>query len=171
MVERIDNESTTTDGELHTASIGRNRWALHETSGQEDDGVDQTNDPFISPFAGETEFFVEGEIGAVCTSLIPTLGGSSYGTETDGIPQHTRAMPLVVLFVPESSALFVGELLDELESIVVTGNEGSASEEVSVLGHAMSLGKGTAIGEGISWSTALSHISTTRKRGRERERE
>lgn len=127
----------------------------HEASSQKDDGINDSDDPFVSAgddftlVVGEAESLGEGQVGAVGTGLIPALGGGTDGTEGDGVPKHERAMPFVIFLVGQGGALVSGQLVDRVEILGVTGDEGSATEEGGVLGHAIQLGKGLSIEDGL----------------------
>ena len=161
MVERIDDESAAVEGARQLGRIeGSEVVYLHEAGGQKDDGVDGSDDPFVSARGDCTLSIVqcrvpeakglgEGQIGAVGTGLIPTLGGGTDGTEGDGVPQHDRAIPFMVLLVGQGGALVAGQLVDQVEPLGVTGDEGGATEEIGVLGHAIQLGEGLSIEDGL----------------------
>ena len=121
----------------------------HETGCQEDDGIDESNNPFVSPSPNKTEFLREGQVGSVGSSLIPPLRGGSDGTQSDRIPKHERAVPFVVSLVDERGAFLFIQLVDHLESFLVPRDESSPTEQHGVLGHTMRLGKSPGIGDGL----------------------
>lgn len=137
VVEWIDNEGT------------------YETGSQEDDGIDDSHDPFISPFTINAKILREGQVGAVGSRLIPSLRGGSDGTQRDRVPEHERAVPLMVPLVCKRVALLVIDLAEHLESLGVPRDEGGAAEQTGVLGHAMRLGESLGIGHGLLRGAAL----------------
>lgn len=145
---------------FHDARKGTTRQTVceynsHETGRQENDGVDNTDDPFIFAFAVDPESFREGQVGTVGTGLIPTLGGGSDGAQADRVPEHLGAMPLVILFVLEGVALVVLEFVDAGEVVRVAGDEGGATKEVCMLGHAVGLGERHGIEDRLFRRSAL----------------
>lgn len=124
---------------------------VHETSSQENNGVDKTNNPLIANtfILVKTELFRKREIGTVGTSLIPSLCRGSNGAQRDGVPEHLGAVPLVISLVLEGLALALGELFDHVESFRVTSDEGCAAEELGVLGHAVAFCEEACIEDGF----------------------
>jgi hypothetical protein len=82
----------------------------HETSSQEDDGVDQSNNPLILALTSNAKLLRERQVGAVGTRLIPSLSGGTDGAQGDGVPEHDRAMPLVIPLIDEGIALLLAQL-------------------------------------------------------------
>lgn len=122
----------------------QNGWELansHETGRQDDDGVDDSHDPFVAPFPSQAELLREGQVGPVGSRLIPSLRGGSAGAHGDGIPKHGRAVPLVVPLVDERPSLIYIKLGYHLGSAGVSCHESSSPEPSGVLGHPMRLGK------------------------------
>lgn len=120
---------------------------VHEAGREEDDGVDQPNDPFVSALAGNAKFLGKGQVGAIGTGLIPSLGRRPDGTEADRVPQHKGPMPLVVSLVLQGAALFLVEFRNHLEPLRIAGHQGGAAKERGVLRHAVCLGKGPGIAD------------------------
>ena len=58
----------------------------HETGSQENDGIDDANNPLVAALASNSELLVELEVGAIGTSLIPSLSGGADGTQPDRVP-------------------------------------------------------------------------------------
>lgn len=135
---------------------------LHETSSQEDDSVDNTDNPLIFSLSSDTKLLREGQVGAVGTSLVPTLGGSSDGAKGDGVPEHLGAVPLVLPLVDKGGALVLVQFGEGLESFGVAGDQSSSSEERGVLRHAVRLGEGPGINDGLVGADAL----YSRKKGK-----
>ena len=122
------------------------RIGLHESSSQEDDGVDDTDNPLVGTLSIDTKLLGERQIGTVGTSLIPALGSSTNGADTNGVPEHEGAVPLVITLVDQGSALILEQLRDVLKVLLVTGDQSSAAKEVSMLRHTVVLGVGTGFG-------------------------
>lgn len=118
---------------------------VHKTSSQEDHRVDNTNNPFVSALALNTEFLVELQVRSVGPGLIPSLCRGADGTESDGVPEHPGAMPFVGSLVLERILLVAIKTLDVLEPIGVSRNEGCAAKEFGVLGQVVVLGEGVRI--------------------------
>lgn len=156
----------TVNGEARASALA---MYSHETGGQEDDGIDESNDPLVSPGTSQTKFLREGQVGPVGSSLIPSLRGGSDGTQRDRIPKHGRAVPFVVPLVHERTALLFIKLGDHLESFWVPRDESRPTEQSGVLGHTMRLGKspgiddsplrGAALWEGRGWASMLDMIT------------
>ena len=128
----------------------------HETGCQEDDGVDKTDKPLVSPRARtDAELGREGQVSSIGTSLIPTLRSGSNGTQRNRVPKHERAVPFVVPLVYECRALFCSELVDHLEIFCVTCYESSSTEKVGVLGQTVRLSEGSAIRGSLIGTAAL----------------
>lgn len=89
------------------------------------------------------------------TRLIPALSGRSYSAQTDGIPQHLGAMPLVVALILESTQLIVAEVGDGLELLRIAGDEGGSGEQVGMFGHAIRFGEDAGIVGGLLERVAL----------------
>jgi len=158
VVQWIDDESTTvSEVNDRGRSDGIQRWQcdLHETSCQEDDGIDDSHDPFVSPFAVNPKFLGEGQVGPVGSSLIPSLCGGSDGTQRDGIPKHERAVPFVVPLVLERMALLFFKRSNCLDVFGVTGDESGPTEQSGVLSHVMRLGPSPGIDDGLLLGAAL----------------
>jgi len=130
LVERINNESA------------------NQTSSQENDGVDDADDPFISGHLGRAlgaaigklavnvESLRERQVGTVGSGLVPALGCSTNGAETNGVPEHRGTVPLVVALVDQSITLVLLELREHLEALWITGNESCATEQIGTVLHA-----------------------------------
>lgn len=103
----------------------------------------------------KAKFFRKGEISAVGTSLIPSLGRGSDSAQRDGVPEHLGAMPLVISLVLKGLALALGELLDHVEFVRVTSDEGCATEQFGVLGHAVVFCEDARIVDGFFGGYAL----------------
>ena len=128
----------------------------HQTSRQEDDRIDQTHNPLIPPSATvDTEFLWERQVGAVGSSLVPSLRSGSNGTQRDGVPEHGGAMPFVVSLVYERVAFGLVKLLQSFEAAWVTCDEGSPAEQSFMFGHAMRLGVHLGIGDALCVGAAL----------------
>lgn len=133
----------------------------HETSCQKYDGIDDSNNPFVSPWIRmaicirKTKFRGKRQIGPIGSSLIPSLRGGSDGTQTDRIPKHERAVPFVVPLVCERTSLLFIKFSDHLESVLVTCDKSSSAEQSGVLGHIMRLGKSPGIDDGLLRGGAL----------------
>src|SRR5699024_2166497 len=117
----------------------------HEASSEENDGIDYSHDPFVLPFTIDLKFFMEGQVGPVGSSLIPSLSGSSNGTKADRVPEHDRSMPFVVLLVCEGGTLLIIELGNRVEPIGITSDQRGSSKQIGVLRHAVRLGVGAGI--------------------------
>lgn len=59
-----------------------NRYS-HEAGRQKDNRIDESNNPLILPFAVDMELFWERQVGAIGSSLIPSLGGGADGAQGD----------------------------------------------------------------------------------------
>jgi len=134
---------------------GRFVRCSHKTGGQEDNGINDSHDPFISPFTSNTKFLREGQIGPVGSSLIPSLRGGSHGTQGNRLPEHFGSVPLVIPLVDEGSALLFIELGKHLESFAVAGDQSCPTEKSRVLSHTMRLRKGSSISDGLLFGAAL----------------
>lgn len=55
----------------------------------------------------------------------------------------------MILLVGQGGALVAAQLVDQVEPLGVTGDEGGATEEIGVLGHAIQLGEGLSIEDGL----------------------
>lgn len=164
MVERIDDESTTvprsvTGTEAWSSALA---WCLHEASGQKDDGIDDSYDPLRSPWIdflgnwiGKAELGGKRQVGAVGSSLIPSLGSGSDGTQGDGVPKHFGAVPFMVSLVRKCLTLWAFQLGHVVEAVGVTGNESSATEQIGMLGHVVRLCEEASIGDGLLGGEAL----------------
>lgn len=128
---------------------------LHESGSQENDGIDQSHDPLVLPFASDTKFLWEGQVGTVRPCLVPSLRGCSNGTQTDRVPEHKRAIPLVIALVREHTALLIIELNHIVKVIGFTRNESSAAEEVGVLAQIMCCSKSSGISNSLFPGGAL----------------
>lgn len=183
MVKRVDDESTTADQEQTKVSRGFGNkpvarcgvvWGVwgglgkkegkeakkesghvHETSCQEDDGIDETDNPLVSTGAIDAKLLGEREIGAVGAGLVPALRGSANGAEGDGVPEHEGAVPLVVPLVEEGGALVLEESREGLELFGLAGDDGGAAEQFGVLAHSVRFRKGSGIADDLVWGTAL----------------
>lgn len=82
---------------------------------------------------------MELQVRSVGASLIPSLCCGTDGTQSDGVPKHPGTMPLVGSLVLQRVLLVAVKALDVLESIGVSCNEGSAAEELGVLGQVVVL--------------------------------
>jgi hypothetical protein len=128
---------------------------LHEASCQKDNGIDNTNDPIISGCTDESKLLGEGQIRAIGSSLIPTLGGGTNSTQTNRVPEHERTIPFVISLVSERGALCFIELADPVEIVRLTRDKSSPAKQVGMLGHAMHFGKESSICHGLLPGTAL----------------
>lgn len=108
---------------------------VHQTSCKEDDGVDKPNNPLIFSNAVNSKLLREGQIGTVGTCLIPSLSCGSDGAQADGIPQHGRAMPLVISFVDEGAALRILEHRKHFKPLWVPRHKSSAAEKLGMFCH------------------------------------
>jgi hypothetical protein len=127
----------------------------HETGSQEDNGVDDAHDPFISTFTSNAEFLRERQIGSIGSRLVPSLRRGAHGAQSNRVPKHFGAVPFVIPLVYEGSALLFIEIIQHLESFAVTRDESCPTEERGVLGHAMRLSKGSGIDDGLLFGAAL----------------
>lgn len=155
MVEGIDDESTTVAKISSHCEPGQGVHS-HQTGRQENDGIDRSKDPFVRARTINAEFGAEGQVGAVGPSLIPSLSGSTDGAQRDGVPEHDGAVPFVVSLVDEGLALVRRDLADHLKLLLVTGDEGGATEKVGMFGHALFFGEGACIEDGLFGGDALS---------------
>lgn len=121
----------------------------HQAGSQEDDGIDNTHDPFISAFTVNTKCTGEGQVGSIGSGLIPSLSGSSDGTQTDGVPEHEWAVPLVVPLVRQCSAFVLQKLLHGVESLGFTRDQSSPTKQLGMLGHIVRFGKSPGIKDGL----------------------
>lgn len=93
--------------------------------------------------------------------LVPTLSRGTDGAEGNGVPQHLGAVPLVVALVDQSIALVSREnIAKALKSIGVSGDQGCASKERLVLGHAIGLSPSFGVELGLFLRDALHDVST-----------
>jgi len=122
---------------------GVDNKGANEASCEKDDGVDNSNGP---GFIFNAKLLGERQVGTIGTSLIPTLGGSTNGTKTNGIPKHHWAMPLVILFVLQSLALLLAQLGQAGEAVTVSCDEGSATKEFGMLSQVMFLSVSSSFG-------------------------
>lgn len=136
----------------------------HQTSRQKDDGVDNTDDPFTSFIRivwrrVKAELLRERQVCAVRPSLIPTLRCSSDSTETDGVPEHGRAVPFVRVLIRQRLPLIVTKFGHLVEFLGIASDEGSAAEELDVLRHAIVSGKSLGIVYDLFFGCALQFTS------------
>jgi hypothetical protein len=143
VVHWVDDEGATNRIVSRTPETILTDLHSHETCSQENDRVDDADEPIL---VCNAKLFRERQIGTVRTSLIPSLCGSSNGAESNRVPQHLGAMPFVVTFVYQRSALGFGKLLDLFEVFLIAGNQSSSGEKLCMLRHAVLFGKGAAIG-------------------------
>lgn len=61
----------------------QDKASLHQTGSEENDGVDDTNNPIISRRLVNAKLLGERQVSTIGTCLIPTLGSSADGTETN----------------------------------------------------------------------------------------
>lgn len=158
VVQRVDNEGAaegTSQLRVARQSPEFSTGDSHQTGGQENDGVDDADDPFVQALAVDVELLRERQIGAVGTRLIPTLRRGTDGAQRNGIPQHRGAVPLVVPLVSQGFALGRIQLADRVKGLRVARDERGAPEEGGVLGHVVRLGEGTRIGDGLLGGEAL----------------
>lgn len=84
MVERVDNKGTAKENVLvDEVQKLKSGTSLHQTSSEEDDGVDNTNNPIIARCLVNAELLGERQVSTIGTCLIPALGSSADGTETN----------------------------------------------------------------------------------------
>lgn len=169
VVERIDDECATGGIRLECGQLGKSGGRgddalvavaldnLHEACSEEDNGIDEANDPLISAFLINAELLREGQVGTIGSSLVPTLGCGSDGAQANRVPEHGWTVPLVIPFVYECLALagFKLSLAKHLKSLRITGDKSSAAEELSVLGHAVSLRPFPGVVDNISLGLVL----------------
>lgn len=103
----------------------------HETSSQEDDGVDQSHNPLIAlvTLTSDSKLLWEAQVGAVGARLIPALCCSSNGTQRYRIPEHRRPMPLVIALVCQGIDLILVESVDRGEAGRIACNEGCLAKQ------------------------------------------
>jgi hypothetical protein len=159
VVERVDDECT------------------DKTGGQEDDGVDETDNPLVLGTFVDTELLREGQVGAVGSSLnmsvvfwiengalsylVPTLSRGTDGAEGDGVPQHLGAVPLVIALVDQSIALIGRKgITKALETFGIACNQGCTSKERLVFGHAIGLSPSFGVELSLFLRDTLGNVST-----------
>lgn len=149
MVERVDNESAAVESVSVCSMDSDILRDLHETCREENNGVDNAHNPLIRTLSVNTKLLRKRQVGAIGTSLVPSLSGSSDGAEADRVPQHLGAVPLVISLICQRCALRFLKLRDRLEPVWVAGDEASPAEQVGVLTHPVGLGKDTGILDGL----------------------
>lgn len=155
------SQAKTSDEDLTTTTEvvveGIDDEGTNETGSQENDGVDDTNDPFtLATHLVQTELLREGQVGTVGTSLIPTLSSGTDGANTNGVPEGLGAVPLVAVLVVEGGNLILEETFDPaVLAKLITGNQSSATEEVSVLGQVVLLSEDLGINDVLLLAEAL----------------
>lgn len=127
----------------------------HETGGQENDSIDEADNPLIASRPGNAKLLGEGQIGAVGAGLVPALGGSSDGTERDGIPQHDGAVPFVVSLVGESGALVVRNVGRGLESVWLPRDKRGSAKQIGMLAEPIGFRELLGVGVGLFCGEAL----------------
>ena len=65
-------------------NLGNSRVYSHEAGSQENDGVDETHDPFIFSFSINTELLGERQVGSIGTSLV-LRGGCGQPMARSGV--------------------------------------------------------------------------------------
>jgi hypothetical protein len=175
VIQRIDNEGAAAEfvsrfenecalGErAHMRSMRGNEKKnqdSHETGRQEDNRVDDTDEPLIALIIllGNAQGIGKAQVGAIGTGLIPTLGGSTGSAQSNGVPEHEGAMPLVVALVDESGAFVLEQLGDGLEAVEVAGYKRSAAEKLGVLWHSLGDGPLLGIDDILLWGVALAAV-------------
>lgn len=83
----------------------------------------------------------ETQVGAVRTSLIPSLDSSTNRADNDGEVECQRVAPAMSSFESKSFALILGEGLDLLEGRWVLCNQGSSLDQVDTLCQAFLVAK------------------------------
>jgi hypothetical protein len=137
------------------SGVDWSRVYSHKTGSQEDNGINDSHNPFIFPFSSNAEFLREGQIGAIGSSLIPPLRGGSHGAQRNRVPEHFGAMPFVIPLVDEGSTLLLIELAKHLEPFAVARDESGPPEECGVLSHPVRLGKDAGIVDSLLFGAAL----------------
>lgn len=131
------------------------RAHLHQAGREENDGVDQANDPFVSAWLVDFEFFGERQVGAVGSSLVPSLRGGANSAEADGVPQHLGTMPLVLFFVLQSVALVIGKAVHRVKPFRVSRDKSGIGKHVGMPLHAVESGPFFGVGDDLLFRFSL----------------
>lgn len=119
-------------------SCRKSKRDLQETDSNVRRRVDEANKPGVLATFGraiaierivrDTHLNRKGEIGAIRTSLIPTLDAGSDGVEDDSEVENARVLPLVSNLLGQNSAVFFIELVDGVNMGGVLSNQRSLDQ-------------------------------------------
>ena len=90
---------------------------------------------------GDVKCLRERQVRTIGSSLIPSLGGGSNGTQRDRVPQHNRTVPLMGFLVGEGILLVFVKLRKAQKPIRLARDQSRSAKEVGVLFQAITLGE------------------------------